>query len=142
MTRAQIARYKELFIEHFARTANITTAAEIVGISRRVVYVWLEKDEQFSLAFNEANAIATERLEAEAWRRGVEGVTNETPIMHQGQQVGTLTETKYSDVLLMFMLKARNPGKYREKAPPSSNPDEQYASSAVEKFVRDQLGAS
>ena len=116
MTRAQTARLKAAFIEHFSRMGNITQAAEAAGVSRRVVYAWQERDERFSLAFNEANAIATERLEAEAWRRAVDGDITETPIIHQGKVVITLTEHKRSDTLLIFLLKARAPHKYRDRA--------------------------
>lgn len=117
MNRAQTARFKTTFLAHFATMGNITAAAEAAGISRRVVYDWQERDQQFSLAFQEANAIATERLEAEAWRRAVDGDVNETPIMHGGRVITTITEHKRSDTLLIFLLKARAPGKYRDNAP-------------------------
>ncbi len=91
--------------------ANITKACEAVGISRRVVYQWQEKDEAFSLSFNEANAIATEHLEAEAWKRATRGTKK--PVYQGGQLVGHIKEK--SDTLLIFLLKARNPAKYRDK---------------------------
>jgi hypothetical protein len=90
--------------------ANITQACEAAGISRRVVYDWQEKDEGFSLLFNEANAIATEVLEAEAWRRGHDGI--EKPVYQGGKRVGSIRE--HSDTLLIFLLKARAPEKYRD----------------------------
>jgi hypothetical protein len=101
MTRAQTAQHKGAFLEHFARMGNISKACEAAGISRRVVYDWQEKDEQFSAAFQESNIIATETLEAEAWRRATES----------------------SDTLLIFLLKARNPARYREKPPEELSPE-------------------
>lgn len=121
MTRAQVTRHKAAFLEHFALTGNVTRAAQAAGVARRTVYVWQERDLAFSLAFNEANAIATEALEAEAWRRAVDGDVRETPILFGGEVVATAAETRRSDVLLMFLLKARAPGKYRDNAPPGAD---------------------
>lgn len=78
---------------------------------RTVVYGWQEHDEQFAQEYRQAEIEATETLEAEAFRRAHDGVAE--PVFHQGVEVGTVQ--KYSDTLLIFMLKARNPAKYREK---------------------------
>lgn len=79
--------------------------------SRTDVYRWLEMDDQFVVAFRAAEIEATETMEQEAYRRAVQGTAK--PVFHQGEQCGTVQE--YSDVLLIFMLKARNPAKYRER---------------------------
>ncbi|MBX6773030.1 MAG: hypothetical protein IRY83_14975 [Chloroflexi bacterium] len=50
-------------------------------------------------------------LEAEAWRRAVDGV--ERPVYQNGQRVGAVRE--YSDTLLIFLLKGGRPQKYRER---------------------------
>jgi hypothetical protein len=52
----------------------------------------------------------TAALEDEAVRRAYHGV--EEPVFYKGVQCGTVT--KYSDKLLIMLLKARNPAKYRE----------------------------
>jgi hypothetical protein len=114
-TRAQTAQLKSDFIDALAEYGNITTAARTAGCSRRVVYDWQEKDDQFAAACREAEIQATETLEAEARRRAVEGVTTETPIYVKGELAHTIVETKYSDTLLIFLLKARAPDKYRER---------------------------
>jgi hypothetical protein len=54
--------------------------------------------------------LAVGALEDEALRRAVEGV--EEPVYQGGKQVGVIR--KYSDALLMFLLKAARPEKYRE----------------------------
>lgn len=116
MTHRQRERLKGRFLEHFAVYGNVTTAAQHVGISRTVIYVWQEHDEAFAAAFREAEIQATETLEAEARRRAVEGVVTETPVFSRtGELLYTQTETKYSDTLLIFLLKARAPEKYRER---------------------------
>lgn len=49
-------------------------------------------------------------MEAEAFRRGVKGT--EKPVFHQGVECGRIRE--YSDTLLITLLKANRPAKYRE----------------------------
>ena len=51
-------------------------------------------------------------LEAEALRRALKGT--EKPVYQNGKQVGAIRE--YSDLLLIFLLKARRPTVYRENA--------------------------
>lgn len=114
--RVRSVHLKKPFLESFAVTGNITESCEAIGLRRRAdVYWWQEHDDAFAEAFRAAEIEATERLEAEARRRAVEGVPHETPIYYQGEQVGSVVETKYSDTLLIFLLKARAPEKYREK---------------------------
>lgn len=115
MTRQQSLRLKAKFLEHFAVYGNVTAAAKAAGIERNTVYVWQERDDEFVAAFREAEIKATETLEAEARRRAVDGVVTETPIYVKGEHVDTIVETKYSDTLLIFLLKARAPEKYRER---------------------------
>lgn len=78
--------------------------------NRTEIYRWLEHDDEFSAEFRQAEIEATETMEAEAHRRGVLGY--DKPVYQGGAQVGTIRE--YSDTLLIFMLKARNPDKYRD----------------------------
>lgn len=49
-------------------------------------------------------------LEAEARRRAMDGV--DEPVYHKGEVVGHVR--KYSDTLLIFLLKAHRPHKYRD----------------------------
>lgn len=116
MTQAQARRLKAKFIEHFREYGNVSTAVALAGIERRAtVYDWQEHDDQFAAAFREAEIVATENLEHEARRRAVEGVESTKGIYdRQGNMIAEETETKYSDTLLIFLLKARAPEKYRE----------------------------
>lgn len=61
-------------------------------------------------AGEDAIETGTDLLEDDVRRRAVDGV--EEPLFHQGKKVG-LTR-KYSDTLLIFLLKARRPAKYRD----------------------------
>lgn len=140
-TARQSRQLKKRFLEVFGEIGIISRAAETVGIDRNTVYYWQEHDEFFAAAFQQADARATEVLETEARRRAVEGVTTETPVFDRhGELLYTHEETKYSDTLLIFLLKARNPGKYRERI------QLQHADAEGQKFpltaIRQALGIS
>lgn len=104
------ARQKR-FLKAYAEYANVLIAARAAGVSRQIVYVWLEKDEDFSFAYNIAKEDARDCLRSEIYRRGIEGW--DEPIYQQGKLVGQVR--KYSDVLLIFHTKALCP-EYREKS--------------------------
>ena len=107
-TEAQLKR--AAFLSAYAQLGNLSAAAKIAGTERRKHYVWL-KDKRYKAAFADAEEQATERMEQEGWRRAVVGT--DKPIYHKGQKIDTLKE--FSDVLLIFLLKARRPDKYRER---------------------------
>lgn len=133
-------RLKKRFLESFARTGNITESCELVGIKRRAdVYDWQEHDPAFVAAFREAEVKATEFLETEARVRATDGTMK--PVFHQGEVVGYIAEK--SDNLLMFLLKARNPNKYRDRVQMqhSDAEGERLPLGAVENLVRDALGS-
>jgi hypothetical protein len=75
-------------------------------------------DAAFRAAWAEATELGTESLEHEATRRAYHGV--EEPVIYKGTQCGAVT--KYSDTLLIFLLKARKPHVYRDRAEDSSKP--------------------
>ena len=111
MTRKQAAKAKELFLDIFRVSGNVSQAAKAAGIHRSSVYEWQESDEKFSAAYNIAAVESNEALEAEAHRRGVLGV--KTPVYQGGQLVGYVK--KYSDTLLLKLLAARMPDKYADR---------------------------
>jgi hypothetical protein len=120
MTRAHTARHKKGFLTAFAGSGNITLACRASGVGRRTVYDWQARDEAFALAFRQAEIEATEHLEAEAWRRAVAG-TRRLRFDKDGQPLRDpatgepYVEMDYSDTLLIFLLKARAPEKYRDR---------------------------
>lgn len=105
------ARRQKAFLAAFAETGNLTRSAEAAGVVRRQHYEWLE-DAGYRKAFADAQAQATDALEAEARRRAVEGVEEPTG-WYQGSPGGYVT--RYSDTLLMFLMKGANPDKYKER---------------------------
>jgi hypothetical protein len=100
-----------LFISELRATGgNVTLSCEIAGISKRAAYDWRESDVEFAADWNEAVESGTEDLESEARRRALIGV--DEPVFYQGEACGTVK--KYSDTLLIFLLKGRRPDKYRD----------------------------
>lgn len=98
------------FLDELAKGVSVAGAASAIGLSRTAMYQRRAADEDFATAWDEAVEAGTDILEDEARRRAVDGVPE--PKYYEGAICGTVQ--KYSDSMLMFMLKARRPGKYRE----------------------------
>jgi hypothetical protein len=105
--------WEALFLEAVGQTCNVTTACKLAGIGRRTAYNHREADQAFASKWHEAIEEGCDDLESEARRRAMDGV--EKPIFWRGQRVATVRE--YSDTLLIFMLKAYRPEKFREVKP-------------------------
>jgi AcrR family transcriptional regulator len=76
-----------------AKTGNISDACKRAGIVRTTFYRWRNEDEAYAAQLQEALETAIDDLELVARRRA----------------------KKQSDVLLIFLLKAHRPDKYRER---------------------------
>lgn len=70
-----------------------------------------ERDTAFAEQWDAAVEAGTDVLEDEALRRAKDG-TNE-PVFYQGVRCGLVR--KYSDTLLIFLLKARRPAKFSDR---------------------------
>jgi hypothetical protein len=116
--RDTTTRARSRFLDTYAKSGNVSWAAKQAGIDRHTVYVWQEQDDTFAQAFREADLKATEALEREAWRRASEGI--QEPVFQHGKLVGTIQ--RYSDNLLMFLLRARAPERYRDRVDVSVAP--------------------
>jgi hypothetical protein len=105
------------FLAAFAQVGNITAACKIAKIERRSHYDWINNDTEYQSRFEVAKLEAIENMETEARRRAVEGF--EEPVFGSGgKEVGTVqvgTIRKFSDTLLIFLLKAADPDKYRDR---------------------------
>jgi len=104
-------RRQDVFLKEFKICATVTHAAQLANIGRQTHYDWLRKDEEYQAAFAEAEVAATDALIQEARRRATEGVKE--PVYYKGEVVGTIK--KYSDTLLIFLLKGALPEVYRER---------------------------
>lgn len=106
-TRKKVAK----FLETLTTGASVAVAAASANVGRATVYEWRTADTEFAQAWDEAVDIGTDKLEDEAMRRGRDGV--EEPVFYKGARVSVVQ--KYSDVLLIFMLKARRPEKFKDR---------------------------
>ena len=102
--------WKPLFLDALRGTGNVRLAASNADVARQVAYRARDSSATFRADWDEALEEARELLEAEARRRAAIGV--EEPVFYKGQVVGHIR--KYSDNLLMFLLKAHWPEKFRE----------------------------
>jgi hypothetical protein len=82
------------FLEKLRECGNVRLSCEAAGLPRRTVYNWREKWSTFRDGWDIALEDACDTLEAEAWERAKES----------------------SDRLLMFLLKAHRPDKYKDRA--------------------------
>lgn len=108
---ARTDRARATFIATLAETCNVSEACRAAHIGRRTAYDWRESDESFAEAWSSAEQEAADKLEREAWRRGVEGT--DKPVVHQGAITATYKE--YSDRLLEILLKAHRPDRFVER---------------------------
>lgn len=92
MGNASTAVLKEKVLAAFAECGVVTHACKTVGVPRRTFNYWQKHDRKFYAAYELAQQEAIDALEFEARKRAI----------------------KCSDLLLIFMLKAARPEKYRE----------------------------
>ena len=86
------AERREQVLAALREGAECSEAAKAAGTTRQTVYRWRQADEAFAVAYADAVEQGTEVLESVARKRAVGG----------------------SDTLLIFLLKARRPEKYRD----------------------------
>jgi len=100
------------FLAALAAQGFASRAAQTVGVSRSWVFELKKNDPEFGAAWKAAQDEYAELLEAEADRRAYKGV--DEPVFYQGEECGKIR--KFSDVLLMFRLKALRPEMYADRA--------------------------
>lgn len=102
---------RQMFLAGLRDSANVSASARASGVERWKWYRLRHVDSGFADEWTKALEAGIDALEDEAMRRALEG--GEEPVFYQGKIVGSVR--KYSDTLLMFMLKARRPERYRDR---------------------------
>jgi len=108
--------WRDSFLAALAAVGNVSEAAKAAGVSRAFVYTERKADPAFAALWDDALDSAADVMEREAFRRAVEGV-DEPVFGPTGRGLGSGeigTIRKYSDTLLIFLLKGARPNKYRE----------------------------
>lgn len=108
------AQWQERFLASLRKYANVSAAAKAARVSRSFAYEQRAVDPLLAAAWQDALDEACDGLEREAWRRAAQGVRREKGVYHLGDKVATEVLTEYSDTLLIVLLKAHRPEKYRE----------------------------
>ncbi len=98
--RGPINAQQEAFINAYIEHGKLTVAAEKAGVSRTTIYNWKKKDQKFAVKLAELEF---------CWE------SEESDTVHL-IGIGKVEAKMPQLVALMFMLKARNPKKYREMA--------------------------
>ncbi len=101
------------FIAAIMMGHSVVDAAIQAGVAPSTPYVRKKHDKKFGEAWKEAADIGTEFLEQEAARRAYHGTIE--PVFNKGVECGTVR--KYSDILMMFLLKSRKPETYKDAVP-------------------------
>jgi hypothetical protein len=105
---------KSKFLRIYKELGTVELASKNVPISPHTVYNWIKQDTEFAVSFNDIKPVAKQSylgaLEREAHRRAVEGILE--GVFYKGVLVNHIR--KFSDVLLIVLLKANAPEKYRE----------------------------
>lgn len=132
--------WEPAFLAALRETGVVRDALEAAGIGRSVVYARKDADPAFAAAWADALEDAADLLEREAIRRARTGVRE--PVIYKGQLCGVwvdgaglpvaegtpgatmipLSVTKYSDGLLIFLLKGARPAKYKDTSPDAGKP--------------------
>jgi len=94
--RARTEATQRAFLEAFVIAGNISGASRTSQVSRDTHYAWLKDDPAYAAAYKVAADEAIDLLEQEARKRAISGA-------------------RPSDLLLIFLLKAGRPEKYRER---------------------------
>ena len=113
-------QHLQQFLQYLVETGNVSRSVKLTGTSRSRLYTRRQNDPAFRQAWEEAEDIAADRLEAEAWRRAVEGF--DEPVVSGGKLVrdehgNAVMLRRYSDVLLLRLLAAYRPQKFDRRFP-------------------------
>jgi hypothetical protein len=97
-------------IAEFRRCGRVDLACAKMGVDRTMHYDWMKNDLAYREAFEEARAEVAGLLEDEAVRRAYRGTVK--PMSIGGKMVMV---TEFSDRLLEYLLKCRNPAVFGDK---------------------------
>jgi hypothetical protein len=117
---------KAAFLAAFAECGNISRASELAEVNRHQHSRWMKADQGYCDGFGRAVDKAVDTLAEEARRRAVDGLRRVK--FYQGKPIidpetgKPYFEHEYSDVLLMFMLKAMRPETFRDNVHISRDP--------------------
>lgn len=102
-------RQKTLLAYYLRNVGQITLACEQAGVDYSLHLWWKKNDPAYAEAFDNAEQMTLDAVNAEIVRRGITGF--EEPVFYKGERRDTIR--KWSDNLLMFRAKRLDPA-YRD----------------------------
>lgn len=103
-------RWEAKFLSALEETANVAESARLTGIGRATAYRERKENPDFAAKWDTALQLGMDSLIDEAVRRARDGTTK--PVYQGGKLVGYVQE--YSDTLMIFLLKAHDPARFRD----------------------------
>jgi hypothetical protein len=102
--------WQSRFLDVLANSANVRLSCAAANVTRDKAYRHRNTNPAFAKAWDTALEEAADLLDAEAWRRSIKGL--EKGVYYRGIKVDVVKE--FSDTLLIFLMKAHRPEKYRD----------------------------
>ena len=105
---------KQAYLDELRKHGLRATAIRAAGMGSTTLGRWRDGDPEFAAAEQEAIQDAAEALELEARRRAYDGVDREKCI-GSGDNSRFIVEKQFSDTLMLALLKANNPDKFKDR---------------------------
>lgn len=112
----QIGPARDRFLALYAERGTMVECCRLAGLSYDAVRNAIDHNTEFAQAFHAAEQAVLEKLEREAMRRAVEGTVQRSRRFWHGELVAEDVRVEYSDNLLMLLLKAKAPERYRDNS--------------------------
>ena len=110
----------DVFFSELAKGGYLMASCAAAGYSSSSVYEWRHADPAFAERWEQALAVALERMEKEMDRRAVDGVARKKFLRNGNPIIDPATglqyeEREYSDTLMMFRAKKLDPA-YKDRS--------------------------
>lgn len=150
----ETAKKMEAFLEALAEVGSVRHAAEASGMNRTMAYAIRATHEGFAARWKDALADSADVLEQEARRRAMTG--HSEPVVYQGKlqyllddkgevmkgadgKPIPLTINKFSDMLLLALLNANNPDKFKYRSEVKQTKGDEKEETPIEQLTDAQL---
>jgi hypothetical protein len=128
---------KQFLTALLANGGFVQQAIRTAKTSREFVNNEYNTDPEFAQLFDIVLELANETIEQEIYRRAVTGV--EKPLSSKGILTGQSIR-EWSDTLLIFLAKARMPGKYRELPQKGNEMSDEELNAQLAKYIEKRVG--
>lgn len=108
--------WQAVFLESLSKLPHVSIACEAAKIDRTTAYGYRKRHLPFAEAWDNALLKALNTMEASVWKRGCYGVKKNVWMKDEnGKPVKVDEIIEYDTTAAIFMLKAHDPAKYRER---------------------------